>query len=286
MPPERQMMMPGGSGSRSRTVDRTRRARPSRRGVSTASTTAAIEWDEARRFWAFQPPVKHAAPQVAVQDSQWPRSSVDFFILAGVGKASIETRRDRRTKPRAGFRRASFDLTGLPPTIEELEAFESDDSPLGAFARVVDRLLASPHYGERWGRYWLDVARYADDKALAFATPWPHAYRYRDWVIAALNNDLPYDRFVHLQLAGDLTKDKSTDYTFQFAGLGFQGLGAEYHKGSVAEQVKADEIDDRIDTLSRGLLGLTVACARCHDHKYDPIPTRDYYSLAAAYNAS
>src|SRR5205085_192676 len=116
--------------------------------------------------------------------------------------------------------------------------------------------------------------------------PRPHAYRYRDWVVQALNRDMPYDRFVRLQLAGDMLKDPEPDYFVKLAGLGFQGLGQEYHRGSVAAQVIADELDDRVDTLTRGLLGLTVACARCHDHKYDPIPARDYYSLAAAYNGS
>ncbi|MFM7073839.1 MAG: DUF1549 and DUF1553 domain-containing protein, partial [Planctomycetota bacterium] len=142
------------------------------------------------------------------------------------------------------------------------------------------------HYGERWARHWLDVARYADDKALAFVNPWPHSYRYRDWVVRAFADDLPYDEFLRLQLAGDLLPGPVDDYNRRLAGLGFQGLGAVYHKGNVGEQVKADEIDDRIDTLTRGLLGLTVGCARCHDHKYDPIPTRDYYALAAAYNGA
>ena len=151
---------------------------------------------------------------------------------------------------------------------------------------MIDRLLASPHYGERWARYWLDVSRYAEDKALAFVNNRPHAYRYRDWVVQALNSDMPYDRFVRLQIGGDLVNDPEQDPFVKLAGLGFQGLGAEYHRGSVTAQVIADELDDRVDTLTRGLLGLTVACARCHDHKYDPIPTRDYYSLAAAYNGS
>ena len=166
-----------------------------------------------------------------------------------------------------------------------MDDFLKDESP-AAFAKVVDRLLASPHHGERWARYWLDVARYAEDKALAFVNTRPHAYRYRDWVVQALNSDMRYDRFLRLQIAGDLLSDPEPDPFVKLAGLGFQGLGAEYHRGSVTAQVIADELDDRIDTLTRGLLGLTVACARCHDHKYDPIPTRDYYSLAAAYNGS
>ncbi len=245
------------------------------------NSPAAIDWEKARKFWAFQLPTKHAVPKVS--DAKWPTNDVDYFILAGLDKHGLKP--VRPASNRALIRRTTFDLTGLPPTIEETAAFEKDDSPQ-AFEKVVNRLLESPHYGERWGRYWLDVARYADDKALAYANPWPHAWRYRDWVVKALNDDLPYDRFVRLQLAGDLLSEPNTDYTLRLAGLGFQGLGALYHKGSVAEQVKADELDDRIDTLSRGLLGLTVACARCHDHKYDPIPTRDYYSLASAYNGA
>ena len=246
-----------------------------------SNSPAAIDWEKARRFWAFQPPIQHDSPKV--NDVNWPKNDVDHFILAELERRGLKP--VRPASKRELIRRATFDLTGLPPTIEETEAFEKDGSP-DAFENAVDRLLKSPHYGERWGRYWLDVARYADDKALAFANPWPHAWRYRDWVVKALNDDMPYDQFVRLQLAGDLLPEPKTDYTLRLAGLGFQGLGAVYHKGSVAEQVVADELDDRVDTLSRGLLGLTVACARCHDHKYDPIPTRDYYSLASAYNGA
>ncbi|MFT5524459.1 MAG: mono/diheme cytochrome c family protein, partial [Pirellulaceae bacterium] len=246
-----------------------------------AKPPIAIDWEEARRFWAFQSPTMHDAP--SVQDGNWPNNDIDYFILAELEKQQLKP--VRSASKRELIRRATFDLTGLPPKIEEVDAFEKDSSAQ-SFEKVIDRLLESPHYGERWGRYWLDVARYADDKALAFANPWPHAWRYRDWVVKALNDDMPYDQFVRLQLAGDLLAEPKTDYTQRLAGLGFQGLGAVYHKGSVAEQVTADELDDRVDTLSRGLLGLTVACARCHDHKYDPIPTRDYYSLASAYNGA
>lgn len=244
----------------------------------TMERASGIDWSSERKFWAFQPPVKHPLP--AVKRTDWPRRAIDYYILA-----RLEARRLRVAQSaslRELIRRVTFGLTGLPPTENEIGSFLQDDSP-AAFERVVDRLLNSPRYGERWGRHWLDVARYADDKALAYANPWPHAYRYRDWVVDTLNGDLPYDRFVRLQLAGDLLKQPVTDHVLRLGGLGFQGLGAFYHKGSVAEQVKADELDDRVDTLSRGLLGLTVACARCHDHKYDPIPARDYYSLASAY---
>ncbi len=247
----------------------------------TTAKSAAINWEAAKRHWAFQPPQRHAAP--AVKNPAWPKTEIDYFVLA-----ALESKGLRQTPPaakRTWLRRVTFDLIGLPPTAEELSDFEHDNSPQ-ATAKAIDRLLASPHYGERWARHWLDVARYADDKALAFVNPWPHSYRYRDWVVRALAEDLPYDEFLRLQLAGDLLPGPVDDYTRRLAGLGFQGLGAVYHKGNVGEQVKADEIDDRVDTLTRGLLGLTVACARCHDHKYDPIPTRDYYSLAAAYNGA
>ncbi len=252
-----------------------------RDGKPAAIAASEIDWAKARAFWAFQPPVDHLPP--VVKNAGWPKRDIDFFILAQLEKRGLQPVGFAGKTER--IRRATFDLIGLPPTPDEIDAFVNDPSP-EAFAKVVDRLLASPHHGERWGRYWLDIARYAEDKALAFVTPRPHAYRYRDWVVNALNSDMPYDRFLRLQLAGDLLDEREPDHAVRLAGLGFQGLGQEYHRGSVAAQVMADELDDRIDTLSRGLLGLTVACARCHDHKYDPIPTRDYYSLAAAYNGS
>lgn len=231
--------------------------------------------------WAFVLPQSHSKPSVTAEN--WPNTELDYFVLAKLEANGLVPVRPATN--RELIRRLTFDLIGLPPTFEEVQAFVRDDSPQ-ALRRVIDRLLTSPHYGERWGRYWLDVARYADDKALAYHNPWPHAYRYRDWVVKALNEDMPYDYFVRLQLAGDLLPEPVTDYTQRLAALGFQGLGAFYHKGNVAKQVMADELDDRIDTLSRGLLGLTAACARCHDHKYDPISTQDYYSLAAAYNGA
>ncbi len=165
------------------------------------------------------------------------------------------------------IRRAYYDLTGLPPTAAEVEAFENDRSP-DAFARVVDRLLASPRYGERWGRHWLDVARYADTKdgVLMFGDDRvrPYAYTYRDYVIRAFNEDLGFDRFIHEQLAADVVAPK--DQPWRLAAMGFLTLGR------VFDNNLHDQIDDRIDTVTRGLLGLTVACARCHDHKYDAIP--------------
>jgi hypothetical protein len=254
---------------------------PDPRDGKTPSVAKEIDWKQARQFWAFQSPVKTPLPKV--NDAAWPMRDIDHFIRAELEKRSLKP--VGPASKRELLRRATFGLIGLPPTPEDMDAFLKDESP-AAFAKAVDRLLASPHYGERWARHWLDVSRYAEDKALAFVNSRPHAYRYRDWVVQALNRDMPYDRFVRLQIAGDLVKDPEPDPFVKLAGLGFQGLGAEYHRGSVSAQVIADELDDRIDTLTRGLLGLTVACARCHDHKYDPIPTRDYYSLAAAYNGS
>jgi hypothetical protein len=241
-----------------------------------------INIEEGRKFWAFQAPRKVAPPQV--KDGSWPAGDIDRFILVG-----LEAKGLKPVKPatkRELIRRATFDLIGLPPTPEEVEAFLKDESP-EAFALVVDRLLRSPHYGQRWARYWLDVARFAEDQAHTFAvTPFTQAFRYRDWVIKALNDDLPYDRFIKLQLAGDLMPDAPTDPFERLAGLGFLGLGVTYYKNTAAVQAIADELDDRIDTLTRGFLALTVSCARCHDHKFDPIPTNDYYSLAGIYNGS
>src|SRR5207249_11317875 len=165
----------------------------------------------------------------------------------------------------------------LPPTPEEVAAFERDDWP-DALARVVDRLLASPHYGERWARHWLDVARYGEDQAHTFqARQYPNGFRYRDWLVRAFNADMPYDRFLKEQIAADLLD--GPDPLDRLAALGYFALGPVYY----GDPKKLDQLDDRIDTLSRGFLGLTVACARCHDHKFDPIPTKDYYALVGVF---
>ncbi|MCE9605243.1 MAG: PSD1 and planctomycete cytochrome C domain-containing protein [Planctomycetia bacterium] len=259
-----------------------------RKEAGGASDTAkpAIDFAAARKHWAFQPPVRAARP--TVRNAQWPQTEIDYFILAkleaeGLQPVAPATKREL-------LRRATFDLIGLPPTPEEVEAFGADASPQ-AFSKVVDRLLASPHYGERWGRHWLDVARYAEDQAHTFGTkPNDSGYRYRDWVVSALNDDMPYDRFVKLQIAADkidgTSDDKpKPDSLKNIAALGFFGLGAQYYKNSDAAKASADELDDRVDTLSRGFLGLTVSCARCHDHKFDPIPTQDYYSLAGVFQS-
>ncbi len=234
--------------------------------------------DAERQFWSFQP-IGDPAPPV-VNNTAWPRGAIDHFVLARLESEGLQpvAEADRRTL----IRRAAFDLIGLPPTAEEVDTFLADERS-DAYERLIDRLLASPHYGERWARHWLDVARYGEDQAHTFqARQYPSGYRYRDWVVDALNRDLPYDRFVIEQIAGDLVDDLPGESRMaRLPALGFFALGPVYYGGNAcAAKAKFDEYDDRIDTLARGFLGLTVACARCHDHKFDPIPTRDYYALA------
>ncbi len=235
-----------------------------------------IDWDEARQFWSYQP-LRHA-PLPAVRDAAWTQQRIDYFVLQKLEAQDLHPSReaDRRTL----MRRATFDLIGLPPTPEEVEAFLADDSP-DAYERLVDRLLASPHYGERWGRYWLDLARYTDQTA-SWLNSTAHAWLYRDWVVQALNEDRRYDEFVRLQLAADLIEGAAPA---DLAALGFLGLSPTYWKElklapDVIKTVVAEEWEERIDAVSRTFLGLTVACARCHDHKFDPITTQDYYALA------
>ncbi|WP_372896173.1 DUF1549 and DUF1553 domain-containing protein, partial [Stieleria sp.] len=212
--------------------------------------------------------------------SSWAANKLDRFVFARLSQHGLSP--NPPASKRTWLRRVSFDLTGLPPTIEEVEAFQADNSPQ-AKLRVVDRLLASPQHGERWARIWLDVARYAEDQAHIVGNndslTYPNAYLYRDWVIHALAGDMPYDDFVRDQLAADLLHPGAPE---RHVALGFLGLGPKYYRRNDPE-VMADEWEDRIDTVSRGLLGLTVACARCHDHKYDPVPTADYYALAGVF---
>jgi hypothetical protein len=240
-----------------------------------SATKAETIRDNSRTHWAFQPIKQSAVP--GVKNKRWAQTPVDDFILARLeAKGMIPSpQADKRTL----IRRAYFDLTGLPPKPEEAAAFLVDKSP-DAFARVVDHLLASPQYGERWGRHWLDVARYADTKGYVFEEErrYPYSYTYRDYVIRAFNEDLPYNQFIEQQIAADLLplgEDKRS-----LAALGYLTLGRRFVNNI------HDIIDDRIDVVSRGMMGLTVACARCHDHKYDPIPTTDYYSLYGVFASS
>ena len=237
---------------------------------------------ERKKFWSFVP-LKDETPP-AVQDSKWPKTPLDNFVLAQLEKEGLKP--VHPASKRDLIRRATLDLTGLPPTPQEIADFENDRTP-NAFAKVVDRLLASPHYGERWGRIWLDVARYGEDDYRSLDpmrrgyNPYPNAYVYRDWVIQAFNDDLPYDQFVKAQIAGDLMDPKTRYKTLP--ATGFLGLGPWYYDNGAVEVTHADERHDRVDVVTRGFLGLTVACARCHDHKYDPIPQTDYYSLAGVF---
>ncbi|MBY0522459.1 MAG: PSD1 and planctomycete cytochrome C domain-containing protein [Gemmataceae bacterium] len=248
----------------------------------TAIVAAQIDFTKARQFWSFQTPRAVELPKV--QNPGAARNGIDHFILAKLDSAKLQP--VKSADKRALIRRATYDLIGLPATPEEVEEFLKDDSPR-AFEKVIDRLLASPHYGERWARHWLDVARYAEDQAHTFGVePNTSAWRYRDWVVQALNQDMPYDRFVKLQIAADLIETDEAERLKHLPALGFIGLGAQYYKNTDAAKAAADELDDRVDTLSRAFLGLTVSCARCHDHKFDPIPTQDYYSLAGVFQST
>jgi hypothetical protein len=237
---------------------------------------------ERKNFWSLIPLTDPPPPPV--KDAKWSKTAIDKFVLARLEKDGMKP--VRAAGRHDLIRRATLDLTGLPPTPEEIAAFEKDTSA-DAFAKVVDRLLASPHYGERWGRIWLDVARYGEDDYRSLNPnprgyhPYPNAYIYRDWVIQAMNDDMPYDQFVKAQIAGDLL-DEKTRYK-ALPATGFLGLGPWYYDNGAVEVTRADERHDRVDVVTRGFLGLTVACARCHDHKYDPIPQSDYYSLAGVF---
>lgn len=227
--------------------------------------------DDSKTHWAWQKLTKPAVPEV--KDASWVKTPVDNFVLAKLEEKDLKPNppADKRTL----IRRATFDLIGLPPTAEEVEAFVNDDSP-DAFAKVVDRLLGSPHYGERWGRHWLDVARYSDTKGMIRRNredpDYPFAWTYRDYVIRSFNEDKPYNIFIIEQLAADKLPATAKNPT-NLCALGFLTVGDRFM------EMKNDIINDRIDVVTKGFLGLTVSCARCHDHKFDPIPTKDYYSL-------
>ena len=241
----------------------------------------AIDWESARQFWSFQARKDPAPPKVKRTD--WPRNEIDRFILARLEQENLEPVED--AGKRALIRRATYDLTGLPPTPEEIEAFVADNSP-EAFAKVVDRLLASERYGERWGRHWLDVVRYADTAGDNSDFPIPQMYRYRNWVIEAFNRDLPYDEFVRQQLAGDLLPGASEEERKQKVIATGYIANARRFGSRVVDYPQHLTIEDTIDNVGRTFLGLTVSCARCHDHKFDPIPTQDYYALYGIFHST
>lgn len=234
-----------------------------------------------KKRWAYLPIKPTVVP--TVKDAAWPVNDIDRFILARLEKEGLKPASvaDRRTL----IRRVTYDLTGLPPTYEEVKAFESDKSP-NAWEKVIDRLLASPRYGEMWARHWMDVVRYGEDdynvgKMPDRAERYPNAYLYRDWLINAFNDDMPYDTFVKAQLAADLMDEKVRGKLIP--ALGMHGTGVWSFQDNPAPIERADEWHDKLDVTTKAFLGLTVGCARCHDHKYDPIPTKDYYRLASVF---
>ncbi|HUF61786.1 MAG TPA: DUF1549 and DUF1553 domain-containing protein [Verrucomicrobiales bacterium] len=244
------------------------------------SSSGAIDWEAAREFWAFQSP--RETPPPSSHNREGAGNLVDAFIQAALQAADLP--RAPEASPYTLIRRATYDLTGLPPSATEVEAFLSDSRP-DAWERLVDRLLASPEFGERLASMWLNAARYAEDQAHQVGNDtkffYPNAWRYRSWVIAAFNRDLPYDRFIRSQLAADLLPNE-IEKEEHLPALGFLGLGPQYYNRGRLE-VMAEEWEDRVDTVTRSFLALTVACARCHDHKYDPLSTEDYHALAGVF---
>jgi hypothetical protein len=246
----------------------------------TVTKKPLVVTDEDRRFWSFVPLKRPAVPKP--KDDKWCRTPVDRFILAKLDDKGLTP--NPVAERRVLIRRAYFDLIGLPPTPEEIDAFLNDTSP-AAWEKVIDKLLSSPHYGERWGRHWLDLARFAESNGYEHDYDRPTAYHYRDFVIKALNQDLPYDTFVRWQLAGD---EIEPDNPLALTATGF--LGAGVHSTQITknqvEKERYDELDDMLRTTGTAMLGLTVGCARCHDHKFDPIPTKDYYRLLSTFTTT
>ncbi len=258
---------------------------PDPRTDDAPAVVSSYDWDKARQHWAFQAVNDPKPPRVA--QAEWSQSAIDQFIKAKLDEKKL-TPQPRASKV-ALIRRVTYDLIGLPPSPEEVDAFVKDASPR-AFEKVVDRLLASQQYGEKWGRHWLDVVRYADTAGDNADFPVPSMFRYRNWVIAAFNRDEPYDQFVREQIAGDLlaakddlaTKNKE-DWQAKIIATGYLANSRRF--GSRASEFHLT-IDDTIDNLGKGVLGLTLACARCHDHKFDPIPTADYYGLYGIFKST
>ena len=249
-------------------------------GTAATGTDKAtpIDWEKARKWWAYQAPQKNELP--AVSNSAWPSQRIDHFILARLDSEQLTP--SPETTKRILARRLYLDLTGLPPTPAEMAAFLSDETG-DAYERLVEELMQRRAFGERLASMWLNNVRYAEDQAHQVGANtaffYPNAYRYREWVIDAFNNDVPYDKFIRKQLAADLIKDTPTG---DLPALGFIGLGHKYYNRGRLD-VKAEEWAEQVDTLTRSLLGLTVACAQCHDHKYDAFTQKDYYALAGVF---
>lgn len=255
---------------------------PDPRNEARALPRAEIDFTAARQQWAYQSPEIHTVPDV--QDKAWPLGPIDHFVLAKLEEAGLKPAAE--TDKRTWLRRVTFDLTGLPPTPEEIAAFLADESP-EAFAKVVDRLLASPQFGEAWGRHWLDVARYSDSNGGDFNATYHEAYRYRDYVIESFNEDRPFDEFLRQQIAGDLLPYESDEErTENLVATGFLMIGPKMLSERDKEKLRMDVVDEQIDTVGKAFMGLTLGCARCHDHKFDPVPTQDYYALAGIFRST
>ena len=249
-------------------------------GVKTANEHKNLATSQSH--WAWKPVQKASPPPV--RNKIWPTDPIDNFILTKLETADLtpSADADRYTL----LRRVHFDLTGLPPKPEDIESFVTDDSEL-AFEKVVDRLLRSPGFGERWGRHWLDLTSYADSLGQGRRIPAREAWRYRDYVINAFNSDKPYDRFVQEQVSGDVLPWKTDPQRReQIVATGFLAIGPWAVVDADKEKLRMDVVDHQLDTLGRALQGLTLGCARCHDHKFDPIPTREYYALAGIFRST
>ena len=255
---------------------------PDPREPNAALQQSSIDLEEGRRYWAFQAPREQALP--AVQDLAWPRGAVDQLVLASLEQQDLRPVADASKADL--LRRVTYDLTGLPPSVSEMDAFMADHSE-SAYSTVVERLLESDRFGERWGRHWLDVVRYSDSIGRTRNLPFPMAWRYRDYVIRAFNSDKPYDRFVQEQIAGDLLPYASSEERLENqVATGFLALGAHDLNEIDQKQFDMDVADEMINVTTRSMLALSVGCARCHDHKFDPIPTKDYYAMAGIFRSS
>ena len=244
-----------------------------------AASALVPNWEKSKNHWAFKMPRQPAIPKV--KDGDWARSDIDRFVLAKLEAKSLKP--SGEADWRSLIRRVFFDLNGVPPLPKEVEAFVADKDPK-KFEKLVDRLLASESFGERWGRHWLDVARYAESSGKEANITYPHAWRYRDYVIDSFNADKPYNQFICEQIAGDLMPARDDRHRAELmTATGFLALGPKSHNERNRQQFIVDVADEQIETMSRSMLGLTIACARCHDHKFDPIPQREYYALAGIF---
>ncbi len=244
--------------------------------VAAEPKKSGINIEEGRKFWAFQPPKKRTPPET--KDKSWGHCPIDQFILSRIEEKGLKPSRDAdRTTL---VRRVYFDLVGLPPTPAQVEAFVKDTRP-DAYERLIDGLMTSPHFGERWGRHWLDVARFAESSGGGRTLMFKDAWRYRDYVIDAFNGDMPFDQFIREQISGDLLPYASPEeHRRQIVATAFLILGPINYESQDKDILRMDVVDEQIDVMGKGFLGMTIGCARCHDHKFDPIPTKDYYALA------